>query len=303
MIWLNNMIARLLPVVPRSLVGIVARQYVAGETLSHAVDKIKALNKRGIGATIDLLGEDPENRNECLKAVEVYTSAIREIYVQGLDSGVSLKPSHMGLKLDKAFCLDNITTLVRAAARNNIFVRIDMEDISLKPDTIDLFLKLKKEYANVGIVLQAYVRKGFEDADLMIAHGAGVRLCKGAYYWEDKKDVYKDMDIINSSYVYLLEKLLSNGCHAGIATHDEKIVFEAMKLIDKMGIPKEQYEFQMLYGVDDELRDLIAAQGHPVRIYVPFGREWFAYSIRRLKENPKMVNYIISNFIRKLFSR
>ncbi len=295
MIWLNNLIAQLLPLVPKSFVGIFAKQYIAGEKLEHAIKRIRELNQDNISATLDLLGEDPKKRSDCLKAVEIYKQSIKAIHENQLKSGVSLKPSHMGLKLDRSLCFENIKTIVEYAKGHDLFVRIDMEDETLEKETIIQYLTLKKEFDNVGIVMQAYLRGGIDNINLMIENNANIRLCKGAYYWEDKKTVYKDMDIINSSYIYLLEKLLSNHIFTGIATHDEKIVFEAMRLIDKLGLSKDEYEFQMLYGVEEGLRDIIKTHGHPVRVYVPFGKEWFAYSIRRLKENPKMISYIFSN--------
>ncbi len=218
------------------------------------------------------------------------------IHKQKLDAGISLKPSQMGFNIDKKFCEDNIRNLIEVAQKFNIFVRIDMEDVSFVDDTIALFIKLNDTYENVGIVMQAYLRRAIADINHMIENGANIRLCKGAYYWESPKDVYKDGDTINQSYAYLLEKLLGNKCFTGIATHDEKLVFQSLRLIDKLKLGKDRYEFQMLYGVEEELRKIILAQGHPVRVYVPFGKEWFAYSVRRLKENPKMVSYIISNF-------
>lgn len=301
MIWFNNLIAQVLPLVPKSLVRIFAKQYIAGETLMQALEKIRELNDQQITATLDLLGEDPKKRKDCLAAVNVYKKAIEEIRHQNLKSGVSLKPSHMGLKIDQQFCFENVHDLVLHAQKHNVFVRIDMEDVTLKADTIDLYLKLKKEFHNVGIVMQAYLRSAINDINQMIENKADIRLCKGAYFWEDKKNVYKDMQIINSSYAYLLEKLLSSHCFTAIATHDEKLVFEAIRIIDKLGLSKDKYEFQMLYGVAENLRKIIHDQGHPIRVYVPFGKEWFAYSIRRLKENPQMVNYIFANGIKSIF--
>lgn len=303
MIWINNLIAQLLPLVPKPLVAIFAKQYIAGETLSHAIEKIRGFNDREIGATLDLLGEDPGKREDCRIAVATYKQAVKEIHQQGLNCGISLKPSHLGLKIDRQFCFDNLHDLVCHAQKYNVFVRIDMEDTGLKKDTIDLYFKIKNDFQNVGIVMQAYLRSGIADLNQMIENNANIRLCKGAYYWEDKHTVYKDMNIINSSYTYMMEKLLSNHCFTGIATHDEKLVFEAMKIIDKLGISKDRYEFQMLYGVEEGLRQIIHDQGHPVRVYVPFGKEWFAYSIRRLKENPEMVNYIVSNGIKRLLGK
>lgn len=303
MIWLNTLIAGLLPLIPRPLVRIFARQYIAGETLHQAIAKIRELNRQHISATLDLLGEDPKTKNDCTSAAETYRHAIRKINENRLSSGISLKPSQMGLKLDEQFCYDTIRSIAETAKKHGVFIRIDMEDVSLKEKTIAIFLKLKKEYDNIGIVVQAYTRSGIEDIRQMVLHRANVRLCKGAYYWEGEKDVYKDMAIINKSYAYLLEKLFSGNCFAGIATHDEAMVFEALKLIDKLGVPTGQYEFQMLYGVERGLRRILVDQGHPVRVYVPFGKEWFAYSVRRLKENPKMAGYILTHMFKGLFSK
>ena len=303
MIRFNTLIANLLPLFPKSFVKIFAKPYLAGETLDDAVTKIRELNHQNISATLDLLGEDPKRRSDCRAAVEMYQKAVDRIVEHHLNSGISLKPSHMGLKLDKTFCFDNIRDVVSHADVHKIFVRIDMEDITLKNDTLDLFLRLKKEFGNVGIVVQAYLRSSILDIRQMIEVKANIRLCKGAYFWEDKKNVYKDMAIINSSYAYLLEQLLSHHCFTGIATHDEKLVFEAMKIIDRLGLEKDAYEFQMLYGVEEDLRTIIRNQGHPIRVYVPFGKDWLAYSIRRLKENPKMISYIFSNSLKKMTMR
>lgn len=295
MIWLNTLIALILPFVPKSLVGIVAKQYIAGETLEQAVARTRELNRNGMGATLDLLGEDPIDKASCTRAVETYEAVIRKIREKKLSAGISLKPSHMGLKLDPVFCLENIRHLVAFAGRYGIFVRIDMEDASLCDATIRLFLELAEAHDNVGIVMQAYLRRAIDDINTMAGCRANVRLCKGAYYWETRDTVYKDGEIVNQSYAYLLEKLLRADCFTAIATHDERLVFQALMIIDRLNVPKGRYEFQMLYGVEEELRRILVSQGRPVRVYVPFGKEWFAYSIRRLKENPRMVGYILGN--------
>lgn len=295
MIWLNNLIAKLLPLFPVSLVGLVAKTYIAGETLEQAVALTRDLNSKDTRVTLDLLGEDPKNREECTRAVGVYQDIIQAIHSKKLGAGVSLKPSHMGLKLDPVFCLANIRSIVEQASAHDIFVRIDMEDDLLREATMDLFFSIQSEFDNVGIVTQAYLRQGIDDANALIQKKANIRLCKGAYYWENRNTVYKDGDIVNQSYTYLLEKYLSQGCFVGIATHDEKLVFQSLKLIDQLNLSLDQYEFQMLYGVEEELRQILVDRGHPVRVYLPFGKEWFAYSVRRLKENPKMVGYILAN--------
>lgn len=303
MIWFNNIIAAILPYVPKSFVGIFSRQYIAGEKLEDAVREIKDLMSQGMCATLDLLGEEVKQKEDALKAVAIYKQILNIIDEENLDSNISVKPTHMGLKLDKEFCYNNIKTLVKEAKKINNFVRIDIEDSSCIDDTIDIYLRLRKEYSNVGTALQSYIRRTVNDVNTLIPHKANLRLCKGAYYWEKREVVYKDGEIVNDSFRYVVEKLLSNRCYVGIATHDEKLVWEGIKLVDKLKLKKDDYEFQMLLGVDPQLRRIIVDGGHRLRIYVPFGKEWFAYSIRRLKENPKMVNYIMKNTFRRIFGK
>lgn len=299
MLFLNNLIIRLLSFVPQSFVWIFARPYIAGTKLEHAFEKIQSLNSRNIEATLDFLGEDPATKEECIHAVSIYKKALDGIARMDLKSGISFKLSHMGLKLDEQFCFENIKQLAAHAGQYNRFVRIDMEDVSLKEQTIELYLKLKKQFPETGIAYQAYLRNGIDEISTLVQEKANVRLCKGAYYWECEKHAYKDGKIINDSYVYLMEKLLSGKCFTAIATHDEELAFQALKLIDRHQVPKDLYEFQMLYGVNEELRDILIDMGHPVRVYVPFGEKWYAYCIRRLKENPRMVGYILSSFFKK----
>ena len=299
MIWFNRFIAWSLPVLPKSWVGLVARQYIAGEDLNAAVSVSRRLNAQGSSVTLDLLGEDPTSRDQCLRAVETYERILDGILSSSLDGGISVKPSHMGLKIDAGFCRGNIRQLLEKASAQGSFVRIDMEDASLCDATLDLFRDLASEFSNLGIVLQAYLRRSVDDINALMPKNGGqsvnVRLCKGAYYWEKRSAVYKNPDVVNRSYVFLLEKLFSAGAFVGIATHDERLVFEALRLVDRMEIPEENYEFQMLYGVEDELRQILLDRGHRVRVYIPFGREWFAYSLRRLRENPQMVGHVMGN--------
>jgi proline dehydrogenase len=295
MVWLNKLIALILPLFPRSLVKLFAKQYIAGETLEQALVKATQLNREGIGVTLDLLGEDPGDKSDCIQALGVYEKAIEAIHAKGLNAGISLKPSQMGLKLDKGFCLANIRHLLGIAAQYHIFVRIDMEDASMCQDTIDLFLPLHEKFSNVGLVIQAYLRRSIDDITLLAGQGANLRLCKGAYCWESRQVAYKDPDIIIESYIYLLEKLFSRGCFVGIATHDERLVFQSLALIDRLGLSKKTYEFQMLLGVEEQLRQILFESGHPIRVYLPFGKQWFAYSLRRFRENPRMVGYILGN--------
>ena len=281
---------------------VFARMYIAGEHLSDAVKVVRELMAQGASATIDVLGEEITHKEQALQAVDAYLKVLQTIHQEQLDASISLKPTHMGLKIDKTFCYRNIERLVQEAARFNNFVRIDMEDSSCTDDTIDIYLQLKKNYHNVGTVIQAYLRRTMADVNRLIAAKANLRLCKGIYQ-EPRDLAYKDRFIVRENFAYCLEKLLASGCYVGIATHDEHLVWEALRIIDKYGITPQQYEFQMLLGVDEQLRKIIIQDGHRMRVYVPFGEEWRAYSIRRLQENPHIIGQVMRNVRMKLLGR
>ena len=300
--WFNKLIALTLPFVPKPIVGFFSRDYIAGESLQDAVKVVKELNSQGACATMDLLGEEVRDKSDSEKAAQIYKEILKTIHEEKLDSNVSVKPTHMGLKLDKEFCYNLIKSIIEEAKKYNNFVRIDMEDATTTDDTIELYLRLKKEYDNVGTVFQSYLRRLISDVNYVIPHKANLRLCKGIYK-EKRTIAYKEKEIVNSNYNYCLEKLLTNKCYVGIATHDEKLVWHALKLIDQLKLEKDQYEFQMLLGVDAELRRIIIGEGHRLRVYVPFGKEWFGYSTRRLKENPDMAGHILLGLFNKLIGR
>jgi proline dehydrogenase len=286
-----------LPFVPKPIVGYFSRPYIAGSKLEDAVRIIKGLNDKGIMATIDLLGEEITHKDQAAAAAEEYKEIVREIDKQKLDANVSVKPTHMGLLLDEDFCYNNIRAIIQEAVKYNNFVRIDMEDHTTTDKTIEIFLRLKKEFdGHVGTVIQSYMRRTMDDINYLIEHKANLRLCKGIYN-EPREVAYKDMFSINDNYNYNLRKLLTNGCYTGIATHDEKLVWYALSVIDELKLDKKDYEFQMLLGVDEQLRDIIVAAGHRMRIYVPYGKDWYAYSVRRLKENPKMAGYVLKKIL------
>jgi len=300
--WFNKLISITLPFIPKPIVGLFSRHYVAGEKMENAVDVVKDLNNQGICATIDVLGEEVKERKDSLEAVELYQKVLQAIKKDNLDANISVKPTHMGLNIDKEFCYENIRTLVTEANKINNFVRIDMEDATTIDDTIEIYLRLQKEFDNVGTVLQSYLRRLLDDINLLIPYKANLRLCKGIY--NEKREVaYKDDSIINNNYCYGLEKLLSNGCYVGIGTHDEKLVWEGLKLIDQLKLKPEHYEFQMLLGVDSELRRIIVNSGHRLRVYVPFGNDWYGYCTRRLKENPAIAGHIIKDIINRILGR
>ena len=287
----DRVIASTLPVVPKSVVRRVANRYIAGETTDDAMRVVSGLNAQGFRATVDVLGEHIHNLDQSRRAVEIYLNALDEIARQKLDSTISVKLTQLGLKLDTSACLEMTRSLVCRAGELNNFVRIDMEDSSCTTETLSVYRELRKEFSNVGIVVQAYLRRTLDDVRAFDDLQPNYRLCKGVYL-EPREIAYRDMRVINRNYVTLLERMLRTGCYVGIATHDELMVWEAFRIIRELQLPPTAYEFQMLLGVEDQLRDIIKAAGHNVRIYIPFGRDWYAYSVRRLRENPRLAGYV-----------
>jgi proline dehydrogenase len=295
---MNKAVVATLPLVPKPLVRHFANRYIAGDKLEDAVRVAKALNKRGICATIDVLGEEVDDRGEALAAVEAYKKVLAAVDVEKLDANVSLKPTMFGLKIDKEFCRENIAAICVEAQRYDNFVRIDMEDSSCTQNTLDIYYSLREEYGNVGTVIQSYLRRSLADCVRLAAAKANLRLCKGIYL-EPREIAFKDKAIVNANFALLLDVLLGGDCYVGIATHDEKMVWEGLRAVHRFGLKPDRYEFQMLLGVDAKLRDIIVAQGHKLRIYVPFGTAWYPYSTRRLKENPHLAGQIFRNIFAK----
>ncbi len=298
MMWFNKLIASILPHMPKSLVWIFSKRYIAGRTVEDAVRVSKQLNTDGYMVTIDLLGEFITDLKEAEKNRNQYLNIIEAIQKNEVDGNYSLKPSMFGLLLDEEACYRNIRQIVQKAVGYGNFVRIDMEDSQCVDMEIKLFRRLKDEFPrNVGLVLQAYMRRTPDDIkSLLDLHNKynrlNLRLCKGIYV-EPEKIAYKNYDEINRHYLENLEYMLENGIYSGIATHDTPLIEGAYKLLEKYNIPKDRYEFQMLYGVTPGLRKSIIEKGHRMRVYVPFGKDWFPYSTRRLKENPKMASDIM----------
>ena len=302
---INKLIAGMLPHMPKKLVWIFSKKYIAGETIEDAIRVSKELNSQGIKVTIDLLGEFITDLKQAEENRETYLQIIDRIQAEKIDGNYSLKPTSFGLLLDKEICYQNIRRILEKAAGYNTFIRVDMEDSICTDREIELFRKLKNEFPrNVGLVLQAYLHRTLDDIQNMEdLHSPEVhlnfRLCKGIYV-EPEAIAFKKYQEVNDHYLEDLEYIIRKGIVPGIATHDKPLVEGAYQLISKYNLPKSTYEFQMLYGVTPELRKSIVEKGHTMRVYVPFGKEWFGYSTRRLKENPKMASYIIKAlFIRK----
>ena len=293
----NYLVSKTIMHVPGPIVGFFAKGYIAGEDLGAAVKTTRDLNSKGMMATIDILGEFIKTREEATFFKQQCLDILNGIDKEGLDANLSLKPTQMGLELDKEFAYANIREIVALAASLNNFVRIDMEDHPCTDDTLEFFRRLREEFpGHVGVVLQAYLRRSLDDIEKLSDGLLHFRLCKGIYN-EPRTVAFKDMAIINRSFVCCLEKMFEKKAYVGIATHDEKLVFEAQQLINKFGLKRDEYEFQMLLGVDPELRDLLVAQGHRLRIYVPFGKSWLPYSKRRLKENPSIARHALKQML------
>jgi proline dehydrogenase len=295
---INKLIIKLLPLMPKKLVWLFSRKYIAGETMDDAIRVSRELNARGIRITIDLLGEFITRLDEAEANRIAYLEIIEHLEKEKINGNYSLKPTSFGLLIDPEACYRNIREIVAKAASNGNFVRIDMEDSQCTDREINLFRRLHGEFPkHVGLVLQAYMRRTLQDIkNLEDLHRPdnplNFRLCKGIYV-EPEAIAYKQYQEVNDHFLEDLEYMFQKGMYPGIATHDRPRVDGAYRLIEKYNVPKHRYEFQMLYGVTPELRRSIVEKGHAMRVYVPFGKEWFGYSTRRLKENPKMATHII----------
>ncbi|HEY7369036.1 MAG TPA: proline dehydrogenase family protein [Thermoanaerobaculia bacterium] len=293
---LNDLVVRSLPIVPRAVVRSIASRYVAGETLAQAVATVRALNAEGCMATLDVLGEDIVGLSETAATVEEYRRALEAIAANGLDSNVSVKLTALGLKLDPAHCRAELAKILEAAKRHGNFVRIDMEDSSVTEATIGIWRDQFSRGEPVGLVLQAYLHRSLADARDAASRKGNVRVCKGIYV-EPPEIAYQGREEIRDNYAAMVEELLSGGAYVGIATHDTILVERALATIRRLKLPRERYEFQMLLGVAGTLRRRLVAQGHRLRVYVPYGDSWYAYSVRRLKENPSIAGHVIKGLL------
>lgn len=279
-----------LPIVPKILVGQVARRYVAGVDQDAAVTTIRAMQSEGAMATCDVLGEEVRERARAEAAVEEYLKLLGRIREEKLDSNISIKPTMLGLKISEEYCAANVDRIVARAVELGNFVRIDMEDHTTTDATLRIYRRMAATYGQVGTVLQAYLHRTPVDIGALLPMKPNIRLCKGIYR-EPRAIAWKEFGTVRANFVYCLEKLLEHGAYVGIATHDPYLVWAGMAAVDRLGLSADQYEFQMLLGVDPELRHIILANGHRLRVYVPYGRDWYPYSIRRLRENPTIAQH------------
>jgi proline dehydrogenase len=295
---INRLIVGLLQYMPKNLVWIFSKRYIAGEKLADAVKVTRKFNAMRIKATMDLLGEFLTRAEKVEYYKTEYIKLIEESVKQGLDNSFSVKPTMFGLLLDSEMCHRNIREVVAKAASHGRFIRIDMEDAQCTSMEIELYKRLLNEFPdNVGLVLQAYLKRTLDDLKDLAAFDKGrgkinIRLCKGIYN-EPAELAFKNRDEINRNFLIDLEYMLSHNIYAAIATHDKKLIDGAYELIGMDHLDKDRYEFQMLYGVTPELRKSIVDKGFTMRVYVPYGKDWFNYSTRRLRENPSMIRHMI----------
>lgn len=293
---LDRLVLALMPITPRFVVRRVSSRYVAGPEVADAVRTVKRLMAEGAVTTLDLLGEEITNLAEADSPRRLYLKLITTIVDEDLASGISLKLTQLGLKLDAARCEENLRSILDLAEQHDIFTRIDMEDSPVTQATLDIYGQVCKDYQRVGVVIQAYLRRSLADVTRIAQAAGDLRICKGIYV-EPTEVAFQTHDEIRRSFIALNNLMFDAGAYVGIATHDEAVVAAAIQHIETNTIAKDRYEFQMLLGVRSALRRRLIKQGHRVRVYVPFGRQWYAYSVRRLQENPSLATHVIKGIL------
>jgi proline dehydrogenase len=296
---LDRAIVRLLPAVPKPVVQRLSSRYIAGPTLDDAIRVVRKLNAKGKMATVDVLGEDVTNADEARAIAGQYHDVLARIDDEGLDSNISIKLTGLGLELEEQLVRENLEAVVQDAAARGNFVRIDMEDSSTTDRTLELYRALHGDgYDNLGVVLQAYLRRTLADLPGL----DNVRICKGIYV-EPESIAYREFEAVRANYIRSLEALVEQGSYVAIATHDEELIQAALRIVRAAGLRHDRYEFQMLLGVRPERADALVADGHRLRVYVPYGTHWYEYSVRRLQENPKMAGYVAADLFGRVLGR
>jgi proline dehydrogenase len=288
----DSALVRLLPAVPKPVVQLFSSRYIAGSTLAEAVECVRGLNRGGAMATVDVLGEEITHEDLARGIAQAYDDVFAAIDEASLDSNVSVKLTALGLGLSYDLCRENLLDVVRTAAGYGNFVRIDMEDSSTTDDTLRLYRELREDgHENLGVVLQARLRRTLDDVHALADLRPSVRICKGIYL-EPGSIAFTDYEAVRANFVRCLDALLEAGCYVGVATHDEWLIGESLTRISQRGLGPLEYELQMLLGVREERRAELVEEGHRLRVYVPFGEHWYRYSLRRLQENPAMAGTI-----------
>jgi proline dehydrogenase len=275
----------------------ISRRFVAGEVLDDAVQATRVLNERNIQAALDYLGENVSDEQEATTATQNYISAINLIKQTGIGANISVKLTALGLDISTELCEQNLRSILSFVAENPIFVCIDMEGSAYTERTVDITLRMHQEFEHVGTVIQSYLFRSKKDIEQLIIQGVRVRLVKGAYK-EPQSIAYQSKSDVDHSYVHLMTRLLAHGNFPAIATHDEAIIDATCKFARDHGISKEAFEFQMLYGIRRDLQDKLVHQGYNMRVYVPYGSQWYPYLMRRMAERPANLMFVMSNALR-----
>jgi proline dehydrogenase len=298
---INNLIIQIIPFLPKFFVKIVASPYIAGITDNEMLNNVKKLNAQGFKVAIDILGEHVQTETEAQEITDRYVSIYNEIAKRKLSANISIKLTHIGQDLGYDIVKDNLYKLIQEARKNNNFLRLDMENTPYTSETIQLYKEMFLEYQNIGIVIQAYLNRSLGDIVNLANEQFNVRVCKGIYV-EEPHLVMDDYQEIRDNYIKLVKEAINKGSYVGIATHDEFLIDNICLWLEKNNVPKHRFEFQVLHGVPmrKKLKQLMD-NGITVRVYLPFGDNWYDYSIRRLKENPKMAGYIIKNLFSSIF--
>jgi len=298
---LDRTISLLLPAVPKPIVRFFSRRYIAGTSIDDAFRAVRELQGQGAMSTLDILGEFITSSEDAHRNTEAYEELIRRVADERLEqTHISVKLTALGLLLDRELCLGHMRRLLGRAAKTDNFVRIDMEDASCTTETLRIYETLREEFqGRVGIVLQSRLRRTLDDIDRLTQGPVNIRLCKGIYL-EPRPIAYTDPEIIRRNFVAALERMFQRHAYVGIATHDEQLVWEALRLIRQHSLRPHQYEFQMLLGVDEQLRKILLESGHRLRVYVPYGESWYPYSVRRLRENPQIAGYAFKAMFKRV---
>lgn len=294
----NKAVVGILPIFPKKIIRIFANRYIAGDNIDEGVKKVQELNSKNILATMDVLGESISDKDEAIQSKNESIEVLEYIEKNKLNSNLSIKLTMLGLNIDYNLCLSLVTEILEKAKQYNNFVRIDMEDSTVTDLTIKIFEESRKKFDNVGLVLQSYMRRTKADVMKLTEIKTNFRLCKGIYI-EPEEIAFKKKQEVRNNFMDVLKTMFERNAYVGIATHDKYLVEESLKLIKEFNLNKDQYEFQMLLGVTEKLRDKLVADGHRMRIYVPFGKRWYQYSMRRFKENPNVVGAVINSFFNR----
>lgn len=292
----NTVAALAIPFIPRALVRKISRRYIAGASLDDAIERVQILNASGFSATLDVLGETVSSAGEADAMTGEYMKVLDAIQAHSLNAEISIKPSALGLLVDEAECERRVRAILEAAGADKNFACIDMEDVRCTQREIELFARVEADHANVGLALQAYLKRTYEDIEYLLRKKCTMRICKGIYV-EDQVHLVErarnDRAAINAHFINHVSRCFKTGAFVGIATHDAELIDELISLVRRECVDRTKFEFQMLLGVCEPLRDKLLGMGFNVRIYVPYGKDWYGYSTRRIKENPSIAGHVI----------